>query len=65
MFVIGILPALLAVVIRRRLKEPERWQAVAADATNEQPNRVVTASCLAIRAGGATRSSACCWPRRA
>jgi MFS family permease len=28
MFVIGALPALLALVIRRRLKEPERWQAV-------------------------------------
>jgi MFS family permease len=26
MFVIGALPALLALVIRRRLKEPERWQ---------------------------------------
>jgi hypothetical protein len=28
MFVVGTLPALLAVVIRRRLKEPERWQAM-------------------------------------
>ncbi len=28
MFVIGTLPALLAVFIRRRLKEPERWQAL-------------------------------------
>ena len=35
MFIIGILPALLAVVIRRRVKEPERWQAIAADATVE------------------------------
>ncbi len=26
MFVVGTLPALLAIVIRRRLKEPERWQ---------------------------------------
>ncbi|MBS0266757.1 MAG: MFS transporter, partial [Planctomycetes bacterium] len=26
MFVIGAVPALLALVIRRRLKEPERWQ---------------------------------------
>src|SRR4029078_3861041 len=26
MFCIGALPALLALVIRRRLKEPERWQ---------------------------------------
>lgn len=30
MFVIGTLPALLAILIRRRLKEPERWKAVAA-----------------------------------
>ena len=29
MFVVGTVPALLALVIRRRLKEPERWQAVA------------------------------------
>jgi MFS family permease len=28
MFIIGTLPALLAILIRRRLKEPERWQAV-------------------------------------
>lgn len=35
MFVVGAVPALLAVVIRRRLKEPERWQAVAASAKQE------------------------------
>lgn len=29
MFVVGTLPALLCIPIRRRLKEPERWQAVA------------------------------------
>ncbi len=29
MFVIGALPALLAIVIRRRLKEPERWTELA------------------------------------
>jgi MFS family permease len=28
MFVVGTVPALLALFIRRRLKEPERWQAV-------------------------------------
>jgi MFS family permease len=27
MFVVGTVPALLAILIRRRLKEPERWQA--------------------------------------
>jgi len=31
MFVIGTVPALLAILIRRRLKEPERWQAVAVE----------------------------------
>ena len=30
MFIIGALPAFLAVFIRRKLKEPERWQAAAA-----------------------------------
>jgi len=30
MFVIGTVPALLAIIIRRRLKEPERWQAASA-----------------------------------
>ena len=30
LFLVGALPALLALLIRRRLKEPERWQAVAA-----------------------------------
>ena len=31
MFVVGTLPALLAVAIRRRLKEPERWQSMSDD----------------------------------
>lgn len=29
MFVVGTVPALLAILIRRKLKEPERWQAAA------------------------------------
>ena len=33
MFVVGTVPALLAVFIRRRLKEPERWQTMAHDGT--------------------------------
>jgi MFS family permease len=33
MFVVGTLPALLVLVIMRRLKEPERWQALAAEKT--------------------------------
>ncbi len=36
MFVVGTLPALLALVIRSRLKEPERWQKQAADGTAEK-----------------------------
>lgn len=31
MFVIGTLPALLAILIRRRLKEPDTWQAASTD----------------------------------
>lgn len=31
MFLIGALPALLALIIRRRLKEPEKWQAASHD----------------------------------
>lgn len=36
MFVIGTLPALLAILIRRRLKEPERWNALTEDQTNRR-----------------------------
>jgi MFS family permease len=36
MFLIGILPALLAIVVMRRLKEPERWQALASDKVARQ-----------------------------
>ncbi len=36
MFVIGILPALLVIVIRRRLKEPERWTATAKSETTKR-----------------------------
>lgn len=35
MFLIGALPALLALLVRRRLKEPERWQALRAEADRE------------------------------
>jgi MFS family permease len=34
MFVIGALPAMLALIIRSRLKEPERWKAAAAQSTD-------------------------------
>src|SRR5262249_7311462 len=33
MFVIGAVPALLALLIRRRLKEPERWQQISHEGT--------------------------------
>lgn len=36
MFLIGALPALLAVFIRRRLQEPERWQSVAGRQTDRR-----------------------------
>lgn len=36
MFVVGTLPALLALVIRARLKEPERWQAAAGSGTESK-----------------------------
>lgn len=36
MFLIGSGPALLAILIRRRLKEPERWQAVRASGEGKQ-----------------------------
>ena len=40
MFVVGTLPALLAVLIRRRLKEPDRWKAVArAEGPAGEPDR--------------------------
>ncbi|MEX0718454.1 MAG: MFS transporter [Planctomycetaceae bacterium] len=40
MFVIGTLPALLAILIRRRLKEPERWQAITAEGTSPTARRL-------------------------
>lgn len=36
MFIIGTLPALLALLIRRRLKEPEQWQEVAEHAVGKK-----------------------------
>jgi MFS family permease len=36
MFLIGIVPALLALPIMRRLKEPERWKAAAQDGKRQQ-----------------------------
>ena len=36
MFVIGAVPALLAILIRRRLKEPEQWKAASGDQLKQQ-----------------------------
>ena len=36
MFIVGTLPALLALLIRRKLKEPERWQEVAEHSAKRQ-----------------------------
>jgi MFS family permease len=40
LFLVGALPALLALIIRRRLKEPERWQAAAAGAGGTAKRRL-------------------------
>jgi MFS family permease len=37
MFVVGTVPALLCILIRRRLKEPERWQAAAHAGGGQKP----------------------------
>lgn len=42
MFVVGALPALLVLFIMRRLKEPERWQALAAEKTIRERLRAYT-----------------------
>ncbi len=40
MFLIGTIPALLAILIRRRLKEPEKWKAVAkAEELSPEPDK--------------------------
>ena len=36
MFVVGAVPALLAILIRRRLKEPEQWQAASGEQLKKQ-----------------------------
>ena len=66
MFLIGLAPALLAIPIFLRLKEPERWKAAAqgrgAGAGRAIPGTPTSSarspSCSATRAGGGTRSSA-------
>lgn len=40
MFMIGTLPALLALVIRRRLKEPERWKAAVSSKSAYRPGSI-------------------------
>jgi MFS family permease len=47
MFVIGTVPALLVLVIMRRLKEPERWQALAGTATVRERLRAYTGELFA------------------
>ena len=41
MFLIGAVPALLALVIRRRLKEPERWQQASHEGAAAKKARLV------------------------
>lgn len=47
MFLIGTLPALLVLVIMRRLKEPERWAALAAEKTIRERFRAYTGELFA------------------
>ena len=72
MFVIGTLPALLALIIRARLKEPERWQKAATSRTDDvvdgppedgaaTRSSARSPSCSPTRDCGGTRSSACRW----
>jgi MFS family permease len=42
MFLVGALPALLAIVVFRKLKEPEQWQAQKASAAGKKPLGSVT-----------------------
>jgi MFS family permease len=54
MFVIGAVPALLVVVIRRRLKEPEKWQ----EASHEDPAKKTLGSYRALFQDPVTRKHA-------
>jgi MFS family permease len=49
MFVIGTVPALLVLIIMRRLKEPERWSALAAQKTIGQRFRAYTGELFSDR----------------
>ena len=65
MFLIGLAPALLAIPIFLRLKEPERWKAAVREEgarTRDRSRSTPTSSarwprCSAIRGGDGTRSS--------
>ncbi len=64
MFVVGTLPALLCIVIRSRLKEPDRWEAVAHEgAARKQLGSF--AELFGDARCARTRSWACCWRSRA
>ena len=62
MFVIGAAPALLVLVIFRRLKEPETAGNTRAMKGLLPKNWVLTASCLAIHAGAGTHWLVWPWP---
>jgi MFS family permease len=49
MFVIGTVPALLVLLIMRRLKEPERWSALAAQKTIQERLRAYTGELFSDR----------------
>ena len=58
MFLIGAVPAFLAFLIMRRLKEPERWERASHEARWPR-NSVPTARCFESRCCGGTLSWGC------
>ena len=58
MFSVGIVPSLLAIIVARKLREPEAWKRPAAEG---KANRRASVNCSSIAAGGGMQSSACCW----
>ncbi len=57
MFLAGALPAPLALVVFKKLKEPEQWLKARAERS-----KLGSLQRVAIPSGAATPSSVCCWP---
>ena len=61
-FVIGALPAVLAIVIRAGLKEQSSGRRCSGRRPAPAPSSAATPRCSPTRSGAGTRCSACCWP---